>query len=114
MAATKKDITIEQGSNFQLVTTVVSGPVSMAGYTGKMQIRPGKGSTVLRYDVPGSAITVDAINRQVIVDLPAAESDDFDWDSGMYDLVIVSSDGLTRHRLAEGRAIVDHSVTKVA
>lgn len=114
MTATKKDITIEQGSDFQLVVTVVGGPVSMTGYTGQMQIRPGKASTVLRYDVPGSAITVDATNRQVIVDLPAAESENFDWDSGMYDLVIVSSDGLTIHRLAEGRAIVDHSVTKVA
>lgn len=114
VGAAKFDITIEQGSDFQLVVTVVGGPVSMTGYTGKMQIRPGKGSAELRYDVATSAITVDSTNRQVVVDLPWTETNGFSWDSGMYDLVIVSSDQADVWRVAEGKAIVDHSVTKVA
>lgn len=114
MGATKYNLDIEQGSDFQLVVTVVGGPSSMTGYTAKMQFRPGKGSSTLRYDVPGSALTVDAANRQVVVNLPWTESVDFSWDSGMYDLVIVSSDNLKVWRVIEGRIVVDHSVTKVA
>jgi len=114
VGAAKYDLVIEQGSDFQLVVTVVGGPSSMSGYTGKMQIRPGKNSPNLRYDVPSSAITVDAANRQVVVDLPWTESVGFTWDSGMYDLVIVSADELDAWRVVQGKAIVDHSVTKVA
>lgn len=113
MGAAKLDITIEQGSDFQLVVTVVGGPVSMTGYTGKMQIRPGKGSSTLRYDVPLSALTVDGLNRQVVVNLPWTESLGFDWDAGMYDLVIVSADEVDAWRVVEGKVTVDHSVTKV-
>lgn len=114
MGAAKLDITIEQGSDFQLVVTVVGGPVSMAGYTAKMQIRPGKSSTDLRYDVPSSALTVDSLNRQVVVDLPWTESVPFSWDSGMYDVVIVSADNLDAWRVVEGKVTIDHRVTVVA
>ena len=111
MGAAKLDITIEQGSDFQLVVTVVGGPVSLTGYTGAMQIRPGKESSTLLYDVSPSAITVDAANRQVVVTLPWTESVDFDWDGGVYDLVIESADTLHRPRIAEGKVTIDHSVT---
>lgn len=114
MGAAKLDIVIEQSSDFQLVVTVVGGPVSMTGYTGAMQIRPGKGSSELRYDVPSSAITVDAANRQVVVDLPWTESVEFYWDYGMYDVVIRSSDHADAWRVVEGKVTVDHRVTVVA
>lgn len=114
MGAAKLDIEIEQGSDFQLVVTVVGGPVSMTGYIGAMQIRPGKGSSELRYDVPPSAIEVDAANRQVIVSLPWTESVGFSWDYGMYDVVIQSSDHVDAWRVVEGKVTVDHRVTVVA
>jgi hypothetical protein len=105
---------IEQGSDFQLVVTVVGGPVSMAGYVGSMQIRASKSTTPALYDVPSGMITVDNANRQVVVSLPWTETKNFSWDGGLYDLVITSGDGVDAYRVVEGKVLVDHSVTRAA
>lgn len=112
MAATKLPITIEQGSDFVLVVTVVGGPVSMSGYTGSMQIRSIKSSSPALYSVPSGMITVDAPNRQVLVSLPWTETVDFDWDGGLYDLVITSGNSADAYRIVEGKVSIDHSVTR--
>jgi hypothetical protein len=114
MAATKLPITIEQGSDFVLVVTVIGGPSSLAGYTGAMQIRSSKAASPALYDVPGSAIVVDDSTRQVTVTLPWTETVDFDWDSGVYDLVVTSGNDLDAFRLVEGKVSIDHSVTRAA
>lgn len=112
MAATKLPITIEQGSDFELVITVVGGPASMSGYTGAMQIRSIKSSSPALYDVPADMVIVDAPNRQVTVLLPWTETVDFDWDGGLYDLVITSADEVDAYRIVEGKVSIDHSVTR--
>lgn len=112
MAATKLPITIEQGSDFELVVTVVGGPASMSGYTAAMQIRTIKSSSPALYTVPSGMLVVDAANRQVTVSLPWTETVDFDWDGGLYDLVITSADEVDAYRIIEGKASIDHSVTR--
>jgi len=115
MGATKLPITVEQGSDFQLVVTVVVGvPASLTGYVGKMQIRSMKSSTTTLYEVPPSAIVVNNGARQVTVTLPWTETVDFDWDGGVYDLIITSGDGVDAYRLIEGKVSVDHNVTRAA
>jgi hypothetical protein len=114
MGATKLALEVEQGSDFQLVVTVVGGPVSMTGYTGSMQIRAAKSASTTLYSVPSGMISVDSANRQVVVSLPWTETDDFTWDNGLYDLVITSPDELDAYRVVEGKISVDHSVTRAA
>lgn len=112
MGATKLPLSIEQGSDFEFVVTVVGGPVSLAGYTGSMQIRSSKAASPALYDVDPGAIVVDSANRQVTVTLPWTETVDFDWDGGLYDLVITSGDETEAHRIVEGKVSIDHSVTR--
>jgi hypothetical protein len=114
MGAAKLALMVEQGADFQLVVTVVGGPVSLSGYVGKMQIRATKSSTTVLYDVPSGMISVDAVNRQVVVSLPWTETDDFTWDGGLYDVVITSANGVDAYRVVEGKVSIDHSVTRAA
>ena len=114
MTATRLPITIEQGSDFELVVTVVGGPSDLTGYTGSMQIRSVKSSTTVLYSVPQNKISVNNSVRQVTVTLPWTETVDWTWDGGVYDLVITSADEVDAWRLVEGRVTVDHSVTRAA
>jgi len=113
MGATKLDLRIEQGSDFSFVVTVVGGPVSLTGYTGSMQIRSSKGSSLVLCDVDSSWITIDSGIRQVTVSLPWTVTVGFDWDGGLYDLVITSGDEVDAYRLVEGKVSIDHAVTRV-
>jgi hypothetical protein len=112
MGAANLAIEIEQGADFQLVVTVVGGPASLVGYTGAMQIRTSKAATDTLYDVPVGKIAINNGSRQVTVTLPWTETVDFDWDGGLYDLVITSGDGVDAYRIVEGKVSVDHSVTR--
>lgn len=112
MGATKLDLRIEQGSDFSMVVAVSGGPSSLIGYTGAMQIRANKISTVVLYEVDPAAIVIDDAARQVTITLPWVESVDFDWDAGLYDLVITSADELDAYRLVEGKVTVNHAVTR--
>lgn len=114
MGATKLALNVEQGSDFDLVVTVVGGPASLSGYTGSMQIRAIKSAGETLYTVDPGAIAIDNVGRQVTVSLPWTETADFDWDNGLYDLVITSADQTEQHRLVEGKVSVDHSVTRAA
>lgn len=112
MTATKFPINIEQGSDFQLVVSVVGGPSSLTGYTGAMQIRSSKSASPALYSVSPSAIAVDGTTRQVTITLPWTETVTFEWDGGLYDLVLTSADLADAYRIIEGKVSVDHNVTR--
>lgn len=112
MGVTNLGLTLVQGSDFQLVVTVVGGPASLTGYTGAMQIRSSKTATETLYEVPSGKIAINNGTRQVTVTLPWTETVDFEWDNGLYDLVITSADQVDAYRIVEGKVSVDHSVTR--
>lgn len=112
MSAANVLLEIEQGAEFQFVVTLVGGPSSLAGYTGAMQIRPMRSSVEVLYEVPGSGITIDPDNRQVVVRLDHLATAEFDWNDGTYDILITSGDEADAYRVAEGKVKVDHWVTR--
>lgn len=112
MGAAKLSITIEQGSEFDMVVTVVGGPVSLAGYTGAMQIRDTRTSPVVLYEVPSSGITIDPDNRQVVINIDYRATTAFEWALATYDVLITSADAETAHRVVEGKVKIDRSVTR--
>lgn len=111
MTAAKLPIVIEQGAEFALVITLVGGPLSLSGYTGAMQIRDMRTSPVL-YEVPSSGITIDPDNRQVVVRIDHLATETFDWNNGVYDVLITSADEADAYRVVEGKVKIDHAVTR--
>lgn len=110
---TKYDVCIAQSATFRLVIDVVDGPESIAGYVGQMQIRKTKTSTgVLAEMLPGW-FTVDALNRQVVLEIPDTATKLYDWTgAAVYDMYLDGTDD--RWRLLEGKVMLDKTVTKEA
>lgn len=108
---TKHDLEIPQGSTARLVVTVVGGPDDLTGYTGWMQIREVKADLLPLDEFDESDITVDPVNRQVVVTIPAASTALYtDFSEGVYDLLLVGPGG--PYRVVEGRVIINRSVTR--
>lgn len=109
---TKYDIAISQNSVFRLVVTVVGGPANMAGYEGDMDIRQTKASTPALAKVLTSYITVDDINRQMVVEIPSSVTAQYGWDKpAVYDLYLVGAGG-DRWRVLEGTVVLSKTVTR--
>lgn len=110
MTAAQLPLEIEQGADCVFSVQLSGGPADLNGYTGAMQIRPMKNDPVALYTLDPSHIAFDAGNRLVTVRLPAADTASFDWDRGVYDVLISGSDG--DWRIAEGKVTIDHWVTR--
>lgn len=114
MSAGPYNITIEQGSTFNLPIFV---DLDLAGYTARMQIRPkiGEPSVAdLTTQNGGLAITPNGSNWTITVKIPAAASAAWPrtFKRGVYDLEIVNSVGEPT-RLLKGTVTVDPEVTTI-
>lgn len=108
MAATNLNLEIPQGGTFQLVIDITAGPADLSGYTGHMQIRDVPGGEILEDLTP----SVNPSTRQMLVEIPSANTKLYDWNYGSYDVKLVGAAG--DWRVLEGRIIVNHSVTQEA
>lgn len=114
MPAIKKNLKFEQGASFQLVVDVAASgaPAAIAGFTAKMQIRQYRSDleALAEYTTENGIITVNGGTSQVVVTVPAAQTETYEWTDGEYDLVLTGA-GKT-YRLIEGRVTVSPSVTR--
>jgi hypothetical protein len=109
---TRKDLCIPQTDIFRLVVTVSGGPDDITGYTAEMQIRKTKASTVVLADLDPDWFTIDAVNRQVVLEIPAEATAVYDWTgAAMYDMHLLGTSP-ERWRLLEGKASLDKTVTR--
>lgn len=109
---TRHNISIPQDSTYVLVVSVVGGPPSIDLYTGSMQIRPSKDSAEVLADLDDTFFTVDALNRQVVLELTDEETGSYDWSgNAVYDMYIEGPSG-DRWRLIEGLATLNRTVTR--
>jgi hypothetical protein len=112
MSAAQLPLEIEQGSECVLTVTVVGGPADLTGYVGAMQIREMKSSAEVLYEVSSDNVSFDIGGRIVTVRIPAADTATFDWDRGVYDVLITAGDDSAAWRICEGKVTVDHWVTR--
>lgn len=114
MTALRQDLKVEQGADFRFVVDVAlaGAPASIAGFTAKMQVRQYKEDVdfLAEYTTENGTVTVNASTSQVVLNVPAAETADYDWPTGLYDLVLTG--GGKSYRLMEGRVTVSPSVTR--
>lgn len=113
MAALRQNLRIDQGATLVFAVDVTNAgvPANITGFTAKMQIRPEPGSPTLYDELtsPSAGITVNPGTSQVVVEIDEADTADYDWDEGYYDLLLTG--GGRVYRLMEGRVYVSRSVT---
>lgn len=110
MPATRRNLTIEQGSDLDVVVTVLDNagaPRNLAGWTARMQARRTVTDPTPLFDI---APDVDGPNGQVVVSIPGDETAGYVWLSGFYDLEI--TDGTTTQRVLQGQISVSPEITR--
>jgi len=121
MPAGKYSFTIEQGTTHTF--TVVkkdpeNTPANLTGYSAKLQIRPDfADNTTTVYttlssslDPDGSGLTIDPVSGSIRVLISAEKTENFNFDSGIYDLELYS--GSFVERLLEGKVKISREVTR--
>jgi hypothetical protein len=122
MPAGKYSFTVEQGTTHQFTLVKSdsnSTPVNLTGYSARMQIRPDYAdlSTTVYTTVSssiaddGTGLYITPESGSITVLLSAQVTEEFDFDSGVYDLELYS--GSFVERLIEGKVKVSREVTRV-
>lgn len=109
MSALKYDLVIEQGSTYRRTIPVLNDagvPISLDGWTARGQIRRNYGSPDVAYVL---GLTVG--DTDVELEIPAEDSSEWPWRSGVYDIEIVDADGAPT-RLLQGTVTVLPEVTR--
>lgn len=110
------DLTIRQGSTWtQSVTWKDSdgNPVSLVGYTARMQVRPVVQSetVIVALTTENGRIALGGANGTLTLELDADTTAAIQQSSGVYDLELESSDG-TVTAILQGRVKFPREVTR--
>lgn len=84
-------------------------PVDITGYTARLQIRPFVGSTTVLYDA-SSNIVLGGVHGSAYLTIPAATTAGFTWISGVWDLLLIASNGYST-RLLSGKVNVSPQIS---
>ena len=93
-----------------------NAPFDLTGYTARMKIKDKVGGTVLAstdaLDAPKNVLAIDIDNatKTITLSIPATDTDDFTWKTGVYDLEMVSASGVVTAILS-GKVSVTKEVT---
>lgn len=119
MGAAELDLTIEQGTDYELVLHLASKPpdpqpLDLTGYTARSQFRPNHGhDTAVLYELTTSngRLTIDGPAGTITVTIPGEDSSAWQWRTAVYDLELVNPSGRPK-RLFKGAVRVDPEVTR--
>lgn len=112
MSSAKYDLTIEQGSDFELPMTFRSGGVllPLTGHSFKMQIKAFSGEIVWEGTVSNGKIVVNTTNSSVTVRITSTETSAFNFEGASYDLEMTRPD-LQVKRILRGYVKLSKEVT---
>ena len=86
-------------------------PVDLTGYTARMSIKDKIGGAVLHsLTTENGGIDIDPAAKTIALSIPAADTEDFTWSRGVYDLEMVSPAGKVT-RIISGRIALSREVT---
>lgn len=87
-------------------------PVSLSGYTGRMQIRPSVSSTtvILELTTENSMLVIDDATKTISINIPATTTQTFTFKSAVYSLELVT--GTTVIPFIYGNLTLDTEVTR--
>ena len=107
------NILVDQGANYKHVFEYQhpdGSPVDLRDWVARMQVRRTWHSVEVLWSAEG-LFTVNGLDGEVVLEVPAAISSAWAWRSGVYDVEIVAVDGQVV-RLAQGRITVANEVTR--
>lgn len=113
MPAAKLNLTVEQGATFvkRLVwRDKAKRPISLSGYTAKMQIRESASSATVLFELSTANGRISMPGSGVI-EMTIAVADTFNVKNGVYDLMLYAPSG-QQIRLVEGKVVVSPGVTR--
>jgi len=116
VAAGKLDFLIEQGATFYHRLRWLGEddlPIQLDGYMGRMQIREAIDAEEVLHELTScnGQISINGPTGEIVLAIPASDTEAFAWVSGVYDLEIVSADGYVT-RLIAGDVSVSPEVTR--
>ena len=86
-------------------------PKDLTGYTARMSIKDKIGGSVLHsLTTENNGIDIDPTAKTITLSIPAADTEDFTWSRGVYDLEMVSPAGKVT-RIISGRIALSREVT---
>jgi hypothetical protein len=93
--------------------TPSSTPVDLTGFTAIMQIRQTVQSATVLYEAStaNGAIVLGGAAGTISLTIPAATTNGFTWNKGVYSLNLTSSGGIVT-RLLQGAVVVSPAVTR--
>lgn len=95
-----------------LLDSSLASVVDLSGYTAKLQIRDSYNSDIVLHEsnTENGQINIIASSGSVTINIPASDTDKFDFDRGYYDLEIYN--GSIVNRLLEGSVVISKQITK--
>lgn len=114
--AANRTLQVDQYGRLKAVIQVTEGgsPLSLVGYSAKMQIRSKKDSTVVlaEYTTANGMLFISGSAGQVVIDVPGTETQNL-VANGLYDLYVIDPGNPTKPiRVVEGNVLVNPSVTR--
>ena len=99
MAASKYDFSIEQGTSFTLSLTYKDSsetPINLTGYCARLVWKTNTGTSVFTTETANSnyRFDIDEVNGRIILQFPAATTNNFTFSTAKYDLELQSSNEL--------------------
>lgn len=117
-ASNKVKLQVKQGSTFAMRliwstgdTADTATPVDLTGYTARLQMRDDYGGKLLHeMTTENGGITLNAVPGAIDFAIDALTTDNFDWDTAVYDIELVQGEYV--NRLFGGTVVVSPSVTR--
>lgn len=108
--AQRQDLIFDQGSR-KIWTYEVNG-MSLIGLSARMQVRKKAGDSTLLLDA-SPYLTVDTLNKLVILDMPAAATAGATWRYATYDIEVYhpTLSSVQPFRIVQGDVELDREVT---
>lgn len=116
MTAGAHDITIEQGTTWQLAATwkpAGTVPADLTGYTARLHMRerPTSATALVSLTTENGGISLGTLDGSILIGMTAAATAAIAWRRGRYDLELISPAGAVT-RLLEGSVTVSPEVTR--
>ena len=86
-------------------------PVNLTGYTARMEIRDKYGGVLLyRLDSASDTISISPLDGEFAFEIPASETETWNWRNAVYDIELVDADGRVT-RILQGTITLTPEVT---
>lgn len=115
MTAEVHNITVEKGASFEEIVAWKDedgNPINLTGASARMQVRRTTNTDLLfEATTANGKLSIANDLGQITITITAAESTDFEWTFGKYDLEVVTAGGLV-YRLMRGTISISAEVTQ--